>query len=123
MSFNQHKNAKSGWKANKHWVVCDICGFDFRVDQVQEDWQGLVVCKYDYEPRHPQDLIRGVKDNTSPVGLVRTEPADVFTTIDYCVFDSSSRAGYAIAGCARAGSTVVGLENETVPTGTFDNSL
>lgn len=57
-------------------AVCDVCGFVFKSDQLIKTWNGLYVCKDDYEPRHPQDFVKGVKDDQS-VAWTRTEGEDV----------------------------------------------
>jgi len=57
--------------------VCDLCGQKYRQSETRKDWQGLWLCPKDYEPRHPQDLIRAKKDKQS-VTEPRPEPADYF---------------------------------------------
>ena len=44
---------------------CDICGFKFKASQLRKTWDELYVCQADYEVRHPQDFVRGVKDDPS----------------------------------------------------------
>jgi hypothetical protein len=48
-----------------------------------ETWDNLVVCPNDWEPRHPQDFVRGREDDTSAKGLVRPEPPDQFIEVTY----------------------------------------
>lgn len=43
-------------------VICDRCGFKFKRSECRYEWNGLLVCKDDWEPRHPQDFVRGVAD-------------------------------------------------------------
>ena len=40
-------------------------------------WDGLMVCAKDFEERHPQDFVRGVRDNQAIVDG-RSEPTDRF---------------------------------------------
>lgn len=47
-------------------VVCDRCGFEFRNVQLRKEWTGLRVCGDCWEPRHPQDRLRGKADRQSP---------------------------------------------------------
>ena len=70
------KTSNPGWQAGNYWVVCDRCGIDYRVADVKEEWNGLVVCDGCFEHRHPQDFVRAVADNSSPTSYVRTEPED-----------------------------------------------
>jgi hypothetical protein len=47
-------------------AICDRCGKIFKAEELQLDWQGLMLCAKDWEPRHPQDFVRGVPDNMTP---------------------------------------------------------
>lgn len=54
-------NLKLGdWNA-----LCDRCGFKFKASELKEEWTGWMVCKECWEPRHPQDFIRGIPDDSS----------------------------------------------------------
>jgi hypothetical protein len=33
------------------WFCCDRCGLQYRIADRRKDWTGLVVCKYDADPR------------------------------------------------------------------------
>lgn len=46
-----------------YWVICDVCGFKKRRSQTKKRWDGALVCEKDWEPRHPQDFVRNVKDH------------------------------------------------------------
>jgi hypothetical protein len=43
--------------------ICEVCGFQCRSSQTFKRWDGLWVCEADFETRHPQDFVRGRKDN------------------------------------------------------------
>jgi len=45
--------------------LCDVCGFKFKSNDLKKRWDGLYVCKEDWEPRHPSDFQRGVKEDPS----------------------------------------------------------
>jgi len=67
-------------KQYKHgdWnAICDRCGFKYKASELKKTWDGLWVCKKDWEPRHPQDKIRGIPDDPS-VPFTRPDPTDVF---------------------------------------------
>lgn len=53
--------AAGQWKAE-----CDRCGRWFKSGQIRLEWTGLRVCRDCWEPRHPQDLVQGVKDRQAP---------------------------------------------------------
>ena len=44
-------------------VQCDRTGFKFKSTECQEEWTGLFVNTDSWEPRHPQDEIRGRSDD------------------------------------------------------------
>lgn len=58
-------------------VICDISGFKCKASETVRRWDGLRVLRRFSEERHPQDFVRGVKDNPS-VPWARPEQADVF---------------------------------------------
>lgn len=45
---------------------CYMCGRKFKASTMKRHWQGYYVCKDDWEPRHPQDFVRGTKDIQTP---------------------------------------------------------
>lgn len=65
------------WIPGKRWVVCDRCGFDFRIDEVAREWTGLTVCKATcLDERNPQELRRHEARQEGKVsGPVRPPPA------------------------------------------------
>lgn len=67
------------YRAGDNWVVCDLCGFKYRRSEVRLRWDGAVVCHKDWEPRHPQEFVRGVKEKAG-VDLARPDPEVI--TID-----------------------------------------
>lgn len=79
--------AKKDWWSSGEWnALCDQCGMKRKSGQLQERWDGLMVCKPTikigcWEPRHPQELIRPIPDNYS-VPWTRPEPADRFVSSD-----------------------------------------
>lgn len=73
MSYSLSNLKKGTWRAQ-----CDRCGFDYHADQMKKEWNGLRVCKSCWEPRHPQEFVRGRKDDSS-VPWTRSEGEDVET--------------------------------------------
>jgi len=39
-------------------AICDLCGFEYKLSQLRKRWDGLLVCRKDWEPEHPQNRIR-----------------------------------------------------------------
>jgi hypothetical protein len=53
------------WKAGDNNATCDRCGKPFKASELKRTWDNLYVCARDWEPRHPQDYVKGVKDTQS----------------------------------------------------------
>lgn len=91
---------KSGdWNAE-----CDVCGQKYKASKLKLRWDGLRVCPKDFEFRHPQDFVRGIRDSQN-TPFSRPEPPNVFVACLTC--DIQCFAGIAIAGCALAGQQSV----------------
>jgi hypothetical protein len=39
-------------------AICDVCGFKHKLSQLRKRWDGAMVCRADWEPRHPQDFVK-----------------------------------------------------------------
>ena len=47
-------------------AICAICGTKYKASELR--WNNQIndyVCKWDWEPRHPQERLRGVKEDQS----------------------------------------------------------
>lgn len=69
-------------------AICDVCGFEYKASKLRKRWDGLMVCKDDWETRHPQDLYRFPEGTESVVPWTRPEPTDNFVEE---TFDTSLR--------------------------------
>lgn len=79
-------------------ATCDRCGRKFKASQLSRTWDNLMVCSRDWEPRHPQDFVRGVPDTEAPP-WTRPQPATSYVAV--CTLQGSSAIpGYATPGCA-----------------------
>lgn len=54
-----------GYRPGRHWVLCQRCGLDYYDNEIKKEWTGALVCKSCWEPRHPQDFVRGRRDRIS----------------------------------------------------------
>lgn len=74
-----------------HWVQCQVCGFEYRNSQMRKRWDGVITCKMDWEPRHPQDFVRATPENTTANGFINPSNDNVITgTLGYvseCYWD------------------------------------
>lgn len=83
-------------------ALCFQCGRKFKASQLRKHWQGYLVCPQHWEPRHPQDYVKAppgeeVVRNSQP-------PNDTFRL--FCTPNGqTAKAGFATAGCAKAGYT------------------
>jgi len=76
-----YKAAEWNYVPGEYWVVCDRCGFKVRRKDSLMEWNGLRVCKDDWEIRHPQDFVRGTFDKQT-VWNPRPQPTDTFVALD-----------------------------------------
>lgn len=113
------KTRNPGWKSGDHWVECERTGKIIRASDAREEWTGLIVAKEEWEPRHPQDMLRPRADHTAAQGLVRPETLNIGVGPD-----TGAIAGVAIAGQAVAGrDSGYDISNDTtIPGGTFDTN-
>ena len=66
-------------------VISDRSGFKLKRSECRREWNGLLVGKDEWEPRHPQDFVRGVKDDQSvpdPRPGAVDNDLDITTTLD-----------------------------------------
>lgn len=68
------------------WGICDRCGFKYRLSDMKKEWTGLMVCREDYDIRHPQEYIRGHADRPA-VRNARPEQSDRFLTANEVTWD------------------------------------
>jgi hypothetical protein len=86
---------KNYYKHGSWNILCAVCGVQFKSDEIRKRWDGLLVCKNDYEDRNILDFTR-VKPEMGSVPYSNPEPAvDTFVDVHYLV---TSIAGLAIAG-------------------------
>lgn len=85
-------------------VICTVCGSKFKSDEIKKRWDGALVCKDDWEPRHILDFIRPVTERAG-VPFSNPEPTDVFvgTTCPYPT--QYAMADIGTADCSRADSS------------------
>lgn len=65
-------------------AICDGCGFKFKASTLRKRWDGFMVCKEDFEYRHPQDYIRGPRGERA-LPWTRPEAPDQFVGPNYNV--------------------------------------
>lgn len=94
------------FKPGDNNAICMQCGFKFKGSELMKRWDGIFTCSECWEPRQPQDFVRGVVDKMKPA-IISSEPADLF--IAFCTPEgSSSVAGRSVAGCWISGKPYTG---------------
>ena len=73
---------RNTWRMGDWLYVCQRCGFTRYASEIKEEWTGLRVCMKCWEPRHPQDYVRGVLDDqtvpyANPPTITFLSPGDV----------------------------------------------
>lgn len=53
-------------KLGSYNAHCAECGAKFKAEDLQKNWKGFWVCHRDWEPRQPQDFVRGVPETPTP---------------------------------------------------------
>ena len=72
--------SKNYYKKGSNNVICDRTGFKLKAEDVVEEWNGFKVRKQSFEERHPQDNLKGFRDNQTPK-VSRPEQDDVFLEV------------------------------------------
>ena len=89
-------------KLGDYNAVCDSCGRKFKASTMRKRWDGMFVCKEDFEPKHPQLSLK-VRSDKQQVPIPRPEPVQD-TFLPYCdIWTSSPMAGFGTADCAYVG--------------------
>jgi len=89
--------------------ICDVCGFKFKASMLRKRWDGFMVCKGDYEMRHPMDFYTTRNDaHLLPWTRPDSDGIDVGPAINpltHTTWNNNAIAGTAVAGEAIAGSS------------------
>lgn len=81
-------------------LICDICGQKKKAEDIKRRWDNYLVCKDDWERRHPSDFLRVSKEK-GYVPFSFREPNDVFVPPVCSIEESKPLADQASADCAR----------------------
>lgn len=72
---------RSYFKSGSWNAVCDVCGLRFKSDDLKKRWDNLYTCHKDWEPKHPQLMIKSIKEKID-VDFARPE-TDSFISLLY----------------------------------------
>jgi len=80
-------------------ALCDVCGRKFKALDMQKRWDGLMVCKEDFEIRHPSDFLRVQREKIS-VPWVRPYPSEDTFIAQQCTYEGlSAQPALCMPGC------------------------
>jgi len=86
-------------------AACYECGRKRKASQLKRYWKGYYVCAEHWEPRQPQDFVRGIPDIQTPPWV--QDQTDTY--IQVCTpYTSSAIPGYAQPGCMIPGGPLPG---------------
>ena len=57
MAGTRRGDSKNKFRMGEHLVQCDISGFFYYASDTRKTWDGYIVGKDMWEPRHPQDFV------------------------------------------------------------------
>ncbi len=83
---------RPGLRKGDHLVVCDRSGFTIPSSRARKEWNGLIVDKRFWEPRHPQDTIRVPREDMR-VPDARPQPVPQFIGPLMTVTTAAASAG------------------------------
>jgi hypothetical protein len=62
-------------------AICDQCGFKWKASKLRVQWNNLFTCPDCFEPRNPQDFVKGIADDMR-VSIARPDVNPKFITED-----------------------------------------
>jgi hypothetical protein len=92
------------FKSYEYNALCDVCGFKKKATDLRRRWDGFMVCKDDWEQRHPLDFYR-TRNDTHLLPFIRSDNdgVSVAPTVLACTLVTrQGRADTGVADCARA---------------------
>lgn len=93
------------YKAGTWNCICAVCGRMVKSDEIIKRWDGVLVCKEDFEVRHIMDFIRPTAERSS-VPFTAPEATDTFITVPYIQFGQ---------GLADIGGADIALSDVSLP--------
>lgn len=60
------------YKSGDWLALCDVCQQRYYASELRKRWDGYMVCKHDWEPRHPMDFLRVKPEHNFP-SFIRKE--------------------------------------------------
>lgn len=74
---------KFPYTVGEWYACCQVCGKKLLSSKIEKRWDGLYTCKEDWEPRHPLDFVRSVRETSNKLPFVAPRPAEVDVSPTY----------------------------------------
>lgn len=87
--MGRRRRSSDGYRSGDWWVTDHHSGFQIRASDTVKQWNGLLVHWAHSDPKHPQELVRGVADRQT-VPFSSPEPDDTFIGVPTLTFKTSS---------------------------------
>ena len=71
--MRKHRRGANFYERGSHNIIDDIHGEKIKSSDMRMRWDGIIMHRDDWEERHPQDFIRGIKERIG-VDHVRNPP-------------------------------------------------
>ena len=97
---------KLHYRAGSFYRVSDHTGFPVRAENTLKMWNSLIVERATFEPRQPQDLVRGVKDQQNVPDARPLAPAQFIGPIYTTLADATTPGQTVITLTSTAGLTI-----------------
>lgn len=85
-------------------IYCMSCNRKYKSNEIRKRWDGLLVCDEDWEPRHPQDFVRGVPELSNKLPFAFDVDGYTPTGVAGNLINSTGISGTAYSGYAVAGT-------------------
>jgi hypothetical protein len=83
------------YKKGQWLAICDVCGMKYHSGDLKKRWDGLMCCPQDWNPRQPQDFVRGIPDPQAPPWTrPDVQPQFIYNPVTYAVTDLCGNALY-----------------------------
>lgn len=91
------RGSADSWEPGTWNASCSMCGFKFKFNQLEKNWQGQYRCPRCNEPRPAQDFVHAINSKEMSIPVVQKMPET--DNIICSLSDTSSIPGYALPGC------------------------
>lgn len=97
-----HTNRPPGYRKGSFLRICDRSGQTYDARDTRKEWNGLIVGKDEWEIRHPQDFVRGIKERiASPEPRPQIDPT---ATLSLSISDITASSGAVAGGVYTSGA-------------------